>query len=148
MKYLNWLLLFVLVFYSCNQNKRTETESNNEFRDEILEEKNEKNNPVKTLIKFYENQDKINVLDKLISFRFYSKTPFVEFKKTMEAKNLLFGVFKKMRIIKFEYSSDKNIISYLLYVDYEKSSTYEKIVLIKESKNDTFKIFEYDIKHN
>lgn len=116
----------------------TETTSNTEKHktsEEVLEE-------------FYFNQNNIKHLDKLISFRFYQKTPYVKFKETMEAKYKLCGEFVNYKLIETEYSEGNNAVRYKLEVKYEKKNTVEQIILFKESKNSNFQVYEYNIKMN
>lgn len=85
-------------------------------------------------------------MDKLISFRFYQKSPYVKFKETMETKYKLCGKYIDKEIVETEYSADKRAVRLKLNVKYEKKNTIEQIVLIKESENSNFEVFEYNIK--
>jgi hypothetical protein len=70
----------------------------------------------------------------------------VKFKETMETKYKLCGKYIDKEIVETEYSADKKAIRLKLNVKYEKKNTIEQIVLIKESENSSFEVFEYNIK--
>lgn len=148
------ILFFSITITSCAQNKTEEIieeviVDNNEkiiSKNSISTDKKNALTPEETLEKFYSNLEKIKEIDKLISFRFYQKSPYVKFKETMEKKYKLCGKYINKEIIETEYSADKKAIRLKLNVKYEKKNTIEQIVLIKESENSNFEVFEYNIK--
>lgn len=147
-------LLLSITLNSCAQNKseeiieevRTDSNGNIISKKIISKDKNSILNYEEVLEKFYLNLKNIDELDKLISFRFYQKSPYVKFKETMKAKYKLCGEFIDKKIVETEYSADKKAIRLILNVKYKKKNTIEQIILIKESDNSNFEIFEYDIK--
>lgn len=48
--------------------------------------------------------------------------------------------------MKTETSEDKKSIGYVYNVTYQNIKTLEEIVLIKESENDSFQVYTYNIK--
>lgn len=102
--------------------------------------------PEKTIEMFYENQDDIKALDPLISFRFYQKTPYYKLNEILEQKNKSCGKFVEKTLVKTKTSDDKNSIAYLYNVTYKNMKTTEEIVLIRESTNDNFQVYIYNIK--
>jgi hypothetical protein len=99
--------------------------------------------PEEVLIKFYNNQDKIEELDKLNSFRFYQKTPFSKFKENMESKKKLYGKFISKKIITIDSTPDKKAVKYKVEVTYEKKNTTEQIIMIRETENSKYEIYDY-----
>jgi hypothetical protein len=149
---INFLLLSIIaVFSSCGQNKTEEVIINQDGKiinqtENNGENDNDKNVSSDRIInKFYENQTDIKELDKLMSFRFYQKTPYSKFKESMIQKNIEFGKLIEKKITKTEFSEDNNAISVKLNVTYENETTIEKIVLIRETEKSIYKIFEYDL---
>jgi hypothetical protein len=146
------LLIFIITLSSCAQNKTEEitTDSNGNVieRKEITNEKEVVKTSEEILEDFYKNQNDIKSLDKLISFRLYQKTPYVKFKETMETKNKVCGKLIEKKIVEKEFSEDKKAIKYKIFVNYEKKKTIEQIVMIKETENSNFQIFDYNIKTN
>ena len=154
---INQILLILLLSFainSCAQNKSEEiieeviTDSNGKIISKNIISKDKKRtlNSEDVLEKFYSNRKNIDELDKLISYRFYQKSPYVKFKEGMETKYKLCGEFIDKEIVETEYSADKKAVRLKLNVKYEKKKTIEQIVLIKESENSDFNIFEYNIK--
>ena len=114
---------------------------------EIIDKENLKTKtPSEVLKEFYLNQNNIETLDKLMCFRFYQKTPYSEFKKTMESKFSACGNLLDYKIVQTEYSDDKKSVRLNTDVSYENINTTEQIVLIKETDNSNFQVFEYNIK--
>jgi len=147
------LIIFMIAVSSVSQNKTEEIIVNGNGKIiESKENKVEEHLNLKTteeiLSVFYSNQDNIKVLDKLISFRFYQKTPYYKFKETIENKFKVCGRFINYKIIETEYSNDQSAVSIKCDVKYEKINTIEQIIMIKESENSNFQIFEYNIKPN
>ena len=148
------ILLLSFAINSCAQNKSEEiieeviTDSNGKIisKDIISKDKKRTLNSEDVLEEFYSNLKNIDELDKLISHRFYQKSPYVKFKEGMETKYKLCGEFIDKEIVETEYSADKKAVRLKLNVKYEKKKTIEQIVLIKESENSDFNIFEYNIK--
>ena len=93
-------------------------------------------------------QEKIEELDKCMSFRFYQKTPYSKFKEIMASKNKLCGKFITKKVIETEYSPDKKAVRYKIQATYETKNTVEQIIMIKESEQSKFEIFEYVILEN
>ncbi len=146
------LLIFIITLSSCAQNKTEEITTDNNgniiVRKEITNEKELVKTSEEILEEFYKNQNDIESLDKLISFRSYQKTPYVKFKETMETKNKVCGKLIEKKIVEKEFSEDKKAIRYKILVNYEKKKTIEQIVMIKETENSNFLIFDYNIKTN
>lgn len=151
---INFLLFIILLFssFSHSQNKSGEVTVDNEGNVIHETETNsdiEKHRTSEEILKeFYFNQNNIKYLAKLISFRFYQKTPYVKFKETMEAKYKLCGKLINYKLIETEYSEDKNAVRYKLEVKYEKKNTVEQIILFKESASSDYEVYEYNIKIN
>jgi len=82
----------------------------------------------------------------LISFRFYQKSPYYKFKDILKEKNKSCGKFIEKTLLKTETSEDNKSICYVYNVTYQNIKTLEEIVLIKESENDSFQVFTYNIK--
>ncbi|PNW25763.1 hypothetical protein [Formosa algae] len=113
---------------------------------EIVDKENLKiKNPSEVLKEFYLNQNNIEI-DKLISFRFYQKTPYIKFKEIMKSKFTVCGKFLNYKIVQTEYSDDKKSVRLNTDVSYENINTTEQIILIKEFDNDNFQVFDYNIK--
>lgn len=142
----------ILTFsFSYAQNKKgeilTDAQGNVIEKKEVIEKENNKPETANEILKeFYLNQNNIEKLDKLISFRFYQKITYTEFKKTMESKFTACGKLLGYKIVQTEYSDDKKAIRINTDVRYENMSTIEQIVLIKESDKSNFQVFEYNIK--
>ncbi|MFK7058927.1 hypothetical protein [Flavobacterium oreochromis] len=147
------ILFFLLTTLSIHsQNKKNVNEVVVDKNGKVLSKSTNKKEKIYTpdeiLNSFYSNQNNINFLSKMISFRFYQKTPFVKFKDIMETKNNFCGKLIKKEIIEKEYSNNNLAIRYKLYVEYEKRKTTEQVVLIKESESSNFEVFDYNIKTN
>jgi hypothetical protein len=99
-----------------------------------------------TIELFYKNLNNIEELDHLINFRFYQKTPYYKFKEIMKEKNNATGEFIEKTLLKTKTSDDKNSIAYLYNVTYKNIKTTETITLIRESKDNSFDVYYYDIK--
>lgn len=93
---------------------------------------------------FYKNINDASKLDKLMSFRFYQKTPYNKFKEVILEKSKKFGILKGLKKINTEFSPDKKAVKYTFDIEYDKAKTQEILVLIKENEKDNFKIFEYN----
>ncbi len=142
-----YFLLFTLS--SCGQNEIKETivNANGKIISKTdIDNKTVEKSPEEILNVFYNNQNDVKELDKLMSFRFYQNTPYNKFKETMQAKYQYCGELAEKTITETEYSDDKKTITFFLKVKYQKVNTTEKIVMIKESDNDNFQILKYDIK--
>jgi hypothetical protein len=147
------LILLAMIFtispFAQNKNEEILVNRNGVIIDSINEDRNLKFKTYSEVLnEFYFNQKNIKSLDRLISFRFYQKTPYFKFKETMESKFLICGKFKDFKIIETEFSQDQNSIRIKCEVQYEKVSTIEQIIMIKETEKSNFLIYEYDIKTN
>jgi hypothetical protein len=133
MKNIYTILILVFTLYSYAQNKLGEATVDNEgnviYETETTSNTEKHKTSEEVLEEFYFNQNNIKYLDKLISFRFYQKTPYVKFNETMEAKNKLCGKLITYKITETEYSEENNAVRYKLEVKYEKKNTVEQIVL-------------------
>lgn len=92
---------------------------------------------------FYKNQNNVKLLNSLMSFHFYQKTPYFKFKEIMEQKNKVFGKFLSKTLISIS-NPEKGITVHKYKVNYEKQSTVEEIGLIKESE-DSYEIISYNV---
>ena len=148
------LLILIITFSSYCQNKKEEviTEIVTDSNGKVISKSTNKKEKIRTsdevLNAFYDNQTNIKALDKMISFRFYQKTPFIKFKEVMETKNKVCGKLIEKKVVEKEFSEDKKAIRYKLLVSYEKKKTVEQVVMIRESENSGFEIFDYNIKTN
>lgn len=95
---------------------------------------------------FYTNISDIKKLDKVISFRFYQKTPAYKFKEIMAIISNANGEFLSKEIVSHKYSPDKKSVIYIIKVTYEKQITKETLILIQENPNDRFEVYEYQLK--
>jgi hypothetical protein len=152
MKRILLILTLLISLVSCGQTKVEEIIINGNgkviSKTEIkgLKNKSENKSPEKTIELFYKNQNNIKVIDSLMSFRFYQKTPYVKFKEILNEKNKLCGEFLENTLIKTQKSEDNNAIAFTFKVKYKKEETIEEIGLLKESENSDFQIFTYNIK--
>lgn len=94
--------------------------------------------------KFYLSQNNGKVLDSLMSFRFYQKTPYNKFKKIIESKVNSFGKFVDKTLINRKKSND-GITIYKFKVRYERITTIEEIGLFRENEKDSYHIISYNI---
>jgi hypothetical protein len=155
-KHIITYLVFTISLSACAQNKTEEVieeitrDSNGKIISTTIVKKDKGNvlSAEEVLNQFYNNQEKIEELDKCMSFRFYQKTPYSKFKEIMASKNKLCGKFITKKIIETEYSPDKKAVRYKIQVTYETKNTVEQIIMIKESEQSKFEIFEYVILEN
>jgi len=64
----------------------------------------------------------------------------------LKQKNKSCGEFVEKTLVKTKTSDDKNSIAYLYNVTYKNMKTIEEIILIRESTNDNFQVYIYNIK--
>ncbi|MWW26907.1 hypothetical protein [Algibacter lectus] len=146
------IYLFILTFsFSFSQNKKgeilTDGQGNIIEKKELIKKDNlEPKTPNKILKEFYLNQNNFENLDNLMSFRFYQKTPYSEFKNAIESKNKTCGKLLNYKIVQTEYSDDKKSVRLNTDVNYENMNTIEQILLIKETDNDNYEVFGYELK--
>lgn len=142
------LLMFWITSASIGQNKLEEVlvDPNGKVISKTKLKKSITRSPEKTIEIFYKNQNNIKIIDPLISFRFYQKTPYYKLKEILAEKDKTCGKFIKNTLIKTKTSEDKNSIAYLYNVTYQNLKTIEEIILKRESINDDFQVYVYNIK--
>ena len=64
----------------------------------------------------------------------------------MESKFVTFGKLTDYKIVETKYSDDKKAVAINTEVQYEKIKTTEQIVLIKETDDSNYQVFEYNVK--
>ncbi len=140
--------MLIICSISRGQNKTEDilVNSNGKVISKSKIKKTEKISSEKTIEMFYKYQNNIEKLSPLISFRFYQKTPYYKFKEILKEKNKSCGKLIEKTLMKSETSADKKSIVYSYKVTYQNIKTVEEIVLIKESENDNFQVYIYNIK--
>lgn len=141
-------MVFCITSISTGQNKTQDVlvDANGKVISKSTVKKSINRSPEKTIELFYKNQNDIKALDPLISFRFYQKTPYYKLNEILKEKDKSFGKLLEKTLIKTKTSEDKNSIAYLYNVTYQKLKTTEEIILIRESQNDDFQVYVYNIK--
>ncbi|WP_163401515.1 hypothetical protein [Flavobacterium fluviatile] len=148
MKNITIILMLIICSISRGQNKTEDilVDSNGKVISKSKIKNTEKISSEKTIEMFYKYQNNIEKLSPLISFRFYQKTPYYKFKEILKEKNKSCGKLIEKTLMKSETSTDKKSIGYAYKVTYQNIKTVEEIVLIKESENDNFQVYIYNIK--
>lgn len=95
---------------------------------------------------FYANISDVTKIDKIVSFRFYQKTPYVKFRELLQQINKRTGKVIQKEVLKKEFSNDKKSVMFILKVTYEKLVANEKLIFIQESAGERFEVYEYQIK--
>ncbi len=92
---------------------------------------------------FYKKHENIIAIDSLISYQFYQKIPYNEFKIFMDNKHKTLGNIKNKELINTKVLLGDDHISFENKITYEKGITIEKLKLIKEGQQ--YKIVEYNV---
>lgn len=146
------ILLFILSFSIYSQEyeiiEEVVTDSNNKVISKNEFKKYTFKTPEDLLDFFYKNQTKIETLNSIISYRMYQATPYDKFKDILNAKISICGELTEKHIIKKEFSDDKLSVMFDLKVKYNKLNTLEKVILIRESLEADFKVYQYNIKED
>jgi len=144
-----YTIFFILLIHLCTnaQNKDITIDSEGKIiPDTPSDEGNLPRNVEDVLTYFYANITDAKKVDEIISFRFYQKTPYMKFKELLSQINKTTGKIINKVVVKEEYSKDKRSVMLTLKITYEKIVTNEILVLIQETADGRYEVYEYQIK--
>ena len=140
------LTLIILCIYSLATAQNSDITIDANKKEVVTSNDAFKSNSIESLTNyFYGNIGNIKKIDKIISYKFYQATPYKDFSKLMESKNVQFGKFISKEVVKIEYSDHRNKATVFLRVKYSNIESNEQIVFFKESAKEGYNIVEYKI---
>ncbi|GAA5101158.1 hypothetical protein GCM10023210_40430 [Chryseobacterium ginsengisoli] len=136
------LLLISAIFYT---QKKVETILTNGNGKVLKTKSSVKYTLEETINQFYKRIDDASKLDNFMSFRFYQKTPYSEFKEWINTKSKKYGAFQRKKLIDEKFAPDNMAVRYIFEVKYAKGNLREILILSKETGKDNFQVYEYNI---